>query len=130
MRFNETEYEAFALTLKERGYYRGKDSGSRYADHCWYKHFRSVQDSVDRGYIISLSVYDHADLLEIYSTLERFLVEFTMTMNHQTRMDFERCDWSLIKDAMGVEEFEDYCDHIYDCMLSMLPKRKGEAKEA
>jgi len=58
MRFNETEYEAFSLALKERGYHRGKDGANRRADHCWYKTFRRGHPDNDRGYAISLVVYD------------------------------------------------------------------------
>jgi hypothetical protein len=127
MKFNEAEYETFSLSLKERGYHRGKDGANKHVDHCWYKTFRRGHNDNDRGYVIALNVYDNSDLMERYPTLSRFSMDFNMTMNHQTRMDFDRCDFSLMRDAMILEEFEGYCDRLYDCMLEVLPHRNMNA---
>ncbi len=123
MRFNEAEYEVFSLMLNERGYHRGKDGANRRMGHRWYKTFRGGHPDNDRGYTISLNVHDNSDLMERYPTLVRFSIDLTMTMNHQTCMDFDRCDFSLMKDTITLEEFEGYCDKLYDCMLEVFPNK-------
>lgn len=121
MRLNEEEYAKTVELLIERGY-RRSTTGVNSADHYWYKSFRRGDPDVDRGYQIILGIYDWHKYPE--RNEKRYSLNFEMTMNHETSMDFDRCDLMLMKDDMVVEEFERYCAGIYEAMLGILPKRK------
>lgn len=112
--------------LKGRGYICGKDAGNKYVDHCWYKSFRKNDPDNDRGYVVSLNVYDNSELLDRFPTISPFSMKFSMIINHQTKMDMEKFDLSMMKDGMDVEEFERYCDRLYDALMMIMPTRKTE----
>ncbi len=126
MRLDDKGYEALTARLADQGY-RKSIAGIRKADHYWYKPFRKEDPDTDCGYQVILSVYDWNKYPG--HRVDRYGIEFEMVMNHRTSMDLDRCDIMIMKDDMLVEEFEEYCDGLYEAMLKMLPKRKPDEPE-
>jgi hypothetical protein len=126
MRLDDQGYEVLVTRLTEKGY-RKTIAGIRKADHYWYKTFRREDPENDRGYQIIWNIYDWNKYPG--HRIERYGIEFEMSMNHRTCMDFDKCDIMIMRDDMDVEEFEGYCEGIYDALLKMLPKRKPDEPE-
>lgn len=123
MRLDEKQYEDMALYLSKMGYNKGR--GFDHVDHYWYKRFRKENEDGDNGYQVILNVYDFLKHMHEHKML-RFSISFNMKMNHETKMDFDRCDLMLMRESMDVEEFEGYCDRLYDRMVEVLPERKRQ----
>lgn len=115
------DIDKFIKEMEARGYRKGQSFHYQHKpEHSLWKSFHKGEDEAEsKGYQICLGIWDHRK----YDANAYISVSFDMLINHQTSIQCDRMDISMIEDSMDAEEFERRCEALWKAMKEFMPRK-------
>lgn len=116
MRYSQSEFEKLTEKLIEKGYRHYKQQKWKSSDSIFWKSFHKTYDEDGEKiipYQVGFAVYDFSKFQQVH---EGISIAYEMLIGADS-YKIDRLDLTITDSKMTIEEFEEFCENLYQSEL-------------